>query len=181
MLTFKEYILETPELDYGDSRRFTEQMTNRIRDNIEKEHSNSQKIGKSEEGTYHKLITKEDPSRIHYYHSVSNKPREISVVKDNIQYVVSKGENGNSEHNKWLMKHHAKNFGELSSYETHTLGSKKLWSDLAKDGDKDFSIHHNDGNEEHKIDSEYLNKNENNIWNKGREYRKHKLTIKSNV
>lgn len=41
MLTFKEYILETPELDYGDSRRFTEQMTNRIRDNIEKEHSNS--------------------------------------------------------------------------------------------------------------------------------------------
>ncbi len=181
MLTFKEFIQESPELSFGNTEDFIEKQVNRIRQDIIKHHNNSDKIGETEQGTYHKLIIPDDKSRINYYHMVSGQPKEVSVVKANTQYVVSKGNGGNSIHNKWFMKHHAKTNGELKTYETHTDGSKKLWSDLVKENDPEFSLFHSTGNTENKMDNDYLTKNEHNIWNKGNNFRKHRIILRPNV
>lgn len=181
MLTFKEFMQESPELDYSNTKGLTQRMTDQTRKDIIDNHKNSEKIGKSNEGTYHKVIIPNNPTRIHYYHMVSGEPRELSVVKDNTQYVTSKGNDGNSIHNKWLMKYHASNAGELKSYQTHTQGSKKLWSDLVKENDPNFSVHHVIGDINNKMDKDYLSKNEHSIWNKGMAYRKHILSLKPNV
>ena len=181
MLTFKEFMQESPELSYGNTEEFIEKQVNRIKQDIIKHHDKSDKIGETEQGTYHKLIIPDDKDRINYYHMVSDKPRELSVVKDNTQYVVSKGNGGNSIHNKWMMKYHANDAGELKSYQTHTQGSKKLWSDLVQENDPKFSVHHNIGDISNKMDKDYLNKNEHSIWNKGMSYRKHILSLKPNV
>lgn len=79
MLKFKEFISEAPELEFGDSRRFSQQMTEPLRDFMKENHKSSDLIGKSEEGTYHKLSLPGD--RTGYYHYVTNSPREISIVK----------------------------------------------------------------------------------------------------
>lgn len=80
-----------------------------------------------------------------------------------------------------MMKHHAKNNGELKTYDTNSHGAKKLWSDLVKENDPEFSLFHKNGSNENKMDTDYLNKNEHNIWNKGRPFRSHKIILRPNV
>lgn len=177
MLKFKEYLIENPELETSDSRRFVGSMTKPIRDFMKTNHNKSEKIGESDKGTYHKV---EFPgNRIGYYHYVSGNPREISIIKDNTQYVVSKGENGNSEHNKWMMKNHANNYGELKTYDTNSKGSKKLWKDLTKETDSKFSYYHHDGKSENKIED--VDNQENKIWGKGNSFRNQKIIMRKNV
>jgi hypothetical protein len=175
LLSFLEFLSETPKIE--DDRYYTKDKNekseayNAIQKHIKDNSDKSENIGNG----YHRTKLND----IHFYHrNVKGTPTEISVVSRNhMQGYINKG-NGDSSHIKNFMKHHANEYGYIKSDSVQSSGSKKLWMDLIKEKDPNFTFHHHDGKTEHEIDSEYLKNNENKIWGKTDDNKQHILIMR---
>lgn len=189
MKSFKQFITETPFVDFSLKKASFKDMSKDFTDEFSKLHKNSDKIADTDIGSIHKV----NLHGMHgYYHHVNGKPREYSLVtQSNIQRQVDKN-GGSGLYIKQIMKHHANTYGELKSDDEQSVGGTKLWKSLYHEKDPNFSFHHyerqgedSSGKElhiKHKIDDEYLKNNENTIWNTNKdEGKKHRIGMTPNA
>jgi hypothetical protein len=100
-----------------------------------------------------------------YYHTVDNKPKEISFVSKNIQTGVTKGEDGDVKHIHAMMKHHVETQGALSSSNSNTNGSKKLWISFVENNPKfKFSVHNSNDSSSYPVDHTNIHSHKDKIW-----------------
>lgn len=176
MKSFKLFIKETPQLNSYLEKPIMKNIRKQYSDSIKQNHHKSELIDK--ENNFRRI---KEGNYTHYYRTDSdNNPVEISSFdKENTQNHVSKG-NGNSENNIKFMYLHANDVGEIRSDSSNTEGSKKLWKKIINSPKEGFSTIHQYKGKEHKIDQEYLNKNEHNIWNKSLDATNHRIILRKN-
>lgn len=180
MLSFKQFLNESPLINKSHTKEFLGHYSDLISNELKKNHENSTLLGNSDVGTYHKQ--EQQPNTIYYYHHVNDSPREFSIISDNEQKIVTKGNGGDSKYLHWIMKKHVDDHGKLSSSNSNTYGSQKLWSDLV-DSDPKYSLHHLNikTNIETPMTKEYLDKNKKEIWSVYNDAKDHKVILKKNV
>ena len=172
--SFKQFINEQPKINLYHSKERMQNETDKIRSNLD--HSKSNKIDIE---YYHQ---KDANGNHYYYRHDGTKPRELSIInKDNIHQIAHK-DSGNSNHIKNFIYHHVNNYGNVSSDNSNTEGSKKIWMEISKEHPKNMSLyHHNDEtNSSVKIDHHYLKNNEHELWNKSNDAYRHRIILKRN-
>lgn len=157
MKTYKDLLLEMPYINPYHTKSRLEEYRNHISELIEDNHHSATKIG---ENSYHQHQYGQD----FYYHHIDGHPREINVVKNNVQIFAHKG-TGTSSKNHEFMLHHVKVHKTLKSDDQHTPGSKKLWKDFIHRNTK-LKFHHVDEKKTTEINSSNLASHDDKIWPK---------------
>lgn len=124
MKTFKEFISEAPEIDTNlhpanlNSFGFEDQLLSYVSD------GSAKKIGNN---LYHFNYLQTN----FYFHVVSGKIREYSIIVDNVHQATSK-KDGDVKTIFHFMKTHILKYGLLKSDSRNTRGSQKLWISFIK-------------------------------------------------
>lgn len=158
--TFTEYrarmalerlLFESPMLVNSDTPNIVNTGSKSTTEYINTNHKQATKIG---DDLYH---LKHAAGYHIYYHTVDNKPNELSLIGGNIQSGVTKGVNGDVTHIHNIMKHHVENHGVLSSSKSNTNGSKKLWVNFIKKNPQfEFSVHNSIEKTSYPVDHKLL-------------------------
>lgn len=190
---FKQFVNESPMINTYLSKERMKDHSEKFRNTVlEPNHNTSSSIG----GNYYHNNTK-DGDHHYYRRTPDGKIKEYSVIKNNVyqsykgddgNIVIknnvhsfsNKGDDGNSEHIKNFMIHHASKHGIVHSDEQNTFGSKQVWMNLIKNKPEKFNIEHSYKNKiiNPNVDLDYIHKNENNIWNTQNEALKHTLSLR---
>lgn len=158
-------LMESPAIDLYHTPEVVNRHVDTARKWISDNHQNATSIGNDN-------FYNQGPSvavKHIYYHKGGKHIGSVSIITgDNVQSVVSKGNDPTSEHLIHILHHHAATHGFVSTSETNTPGSMKLWKTAVANIPPELSSKHthNKVTVMDNIDSKYLDDNTNTIWNK---------------
>lgn len=158
MMKFKQFITENPQMIDLDKNLFRHE-ANKIRKNI-LIHASTNRHNCIGDNLYH---FNQDYSDI-YYRRVGEKIHELSIIHNNQQKSVDKGDNGDVSHIYAMMKHHALVHGVVSSDSHNSLGSKHMWMNLVKSKPTGFHFFHYRGQSKIPITAENIDSKQHEIW-----------------
>lgn len=168
---------EAPIIEPFHTKEVVGKNTNILRGWLNDNHHKSTKVGENE---FHIHGPNEKLKHV-YYHKPSNEIHSVSVIDHHGEHsITDKGKDTNSDHIKNFLVHHTLTHGSVSSSNTNTPGSRKLWSDMASLNHKQISMHHLDTHTktEHEITPDYLSKNSHKIWNTSEFAKEHKIVMR---
>lgn len=161
MKSFKEYILESPEI-LNTPRNTWNSLYKKSREYIKSNHSKSENIGNN---YFHNIIN----SNHVYYRNEGEEVKEVSIInKEHHQISIDKGIDGDAEHIKNFMKYHAEKHGVVKSDKTQSLGAIHLWKKLIKSEPTKKHFYHVNGENKIQLKKDNIDKLHDDIWNKNK-------------